>query len=82
MSNPDQKAKHANRIHKKEVKIEKQRKIAKTYGIEEKEPHRYAKHHALDCGNPKCVMCANPRKVFKEKTIQEKKFDSISREEY
>lgn len=73
MSNPDQKAKHASRIHQKEVKVEKQRKIAKNYGIEEKEPHRFAKHHALNCGNPKCMMCSNPRKTFGELTPQEQR---------
>jgi hypothetical protein len=29
----------------------------------------------MNCGNPNCVMCANPRKVFKEKTIQEKRLE-------
>ena len=37
------------------------------------EPHKFAKHHAMNCGNPKCVMCANPRKTFKELTQQEKR---------
>ena len=27
----------------------------------------------MNCGNPKCVMCANPRKTFKELTQQEKR---------
>jgi hypothetical protein len=27
----------------------------------------------MDCGNPKCMMCGNPRKTFKEVTHQEKK---------
>ena len=73
MSNPDHKEKHAKRIHQKEVKVNKQKNIAKAYGIEEKEPHRYAKHHALNCGNPKCIMCANPRKTFGELTAQEQR---------
>ncbi len=33
----------------------------------------FAKHHAVNCGNPKCIMCANPRKTFKELTAQEKR---------
>jgi len=33
------------------------------------------KKHALNCGNPKCLMCGNPRKIFREVTIQEKRFD-------
>jgi hypothetical protein len=52
------------------VHINKQVKIAKTHGIEVKEPHRLVKHHVLDCGVPGCVMCANPRRTWKEKTIQ------------
>jgi len=27
----------------------------------------------LNCGNPKCIMCANPRKTFEELTIQEQR---------
>lgn len=38
------------------------------------QPHRMAKHHALDCGRPNCMVCGNPRRTFKEKTLQEKKF--------
>ena len=51
-------------------------KIAKTHGAEVNiyEAHRFAKHHAMDCGNPECYLCGNPRK-FGEKTIQELKFE-------
>jgi hypothetical protein len=38
-----------------------------------KEPHKFAKHHAMDCGQPDCVMCGNPRKTFNELTTQEKR---------
>jgi hypothetical protein len=38
------------------------------------EPHKFAKHHAMDCGNPKCPVCSNPRKLYKELSIQEKRF--------
>lgn len=68
------KIKHSKRIQQKENYVNKQVKIAKTHGIPVDEPHRFQNHSALTCGNPKCVMCANPRKVFKELTIQEKKF--------
>lgn len=54
----------------------KQAKIAKAHGLQVDTVHYYAKHHAMDCGNPKCVMCGNPRKTWKEKTIQEKRADS------
>lgn len=40
-------------------------------------PHRFHKKNALNCGDPKCVMCMNPRKAFGEKTIQERRFECI-----
>ena len=74
MSTEFDKLKHSKRIHTKETAIKRQTKIAKAYGIEIKEPHKFAKHHALDCGTPGCTMCGNPRKIWKEETIQEKRF--------
>lgn len=80
MSNEFDKIKHSKRLHKEDAAIKKQVKIAKAHGLTDKdlavkEPHRLAKHHALNCGQPGCVMCGNPRKTFKEKTIQEKRFE-------
>jgi hypothetical protein len=74
MSTEQDKLKHSKRIHAKETAVKKQTKIAKAFGIEVKEPHKFAKHHAMDCGTPGCMMCGNPRKVWKEETIQEKRF--------
>jgi hypothetical protein len=74
MSTEEHKLKHSKRIHSRETAIKKQVEIAKSHGIEIKEPHKYAKHHALDCGRPGCMMCGNPRKIWKEETIQEKRF--------
>ena len=74
MSTEEDKLKHSKRIHAKETAIKKQTKIAKANGIDVKEPHKFAKHHAMDCGHPGCIMCGNPRKVCKEETIQEKRF--------
>ena len=73
MSTEEDKFKHSKRLLKDENAVKKQTKIAKTFGVPVKEPHKFAKHHAMNCGNPNCVMCANPRKTFKEKTIQEKR---------
>lgn len=59
--------------------IERQKRIAKQSWNSEhllKQPHRFAKHHATNCGIPRCVMCGNPRRVFGEKTIQEKRFEA------
>jgi len=74
MSDELSKEKHSKRLYQEESAIAKQLKIAKAHGVSIKEPHKLHKHHALDCGNPKCVMCSSPRKIFKEVTIQEKKF--------
>ena len=74
MSSEEFKIKHSKRIHSKEVVVKKQQKIAKAAGIVEKQPHRFFKHHALNCHTPRCIMCGNPRKIWKQETIQEKRF--------
>lgn len=59
---------------KKQLKIAKQHRIADYKSRSEKQPHRLAKHHAMDCGNPECFLCGNPRKTHKDKlTAQEKR---------
>jgi hypothetical protein len=73
MSKEQDKIKHSKRLLKDENVIKKQTRIAKDFGIPVTEPHKFAKHHAMNCGNPKCVMCANPRRTFKELTQQEKR---------
>ncbi len=79
MSKDQDKFKHSKRLHKDQAAIEKQLRIAKSHGIANKvveEPHRLAKHHAMDCGVPNCPMCSNPRhnKTVKDHlTIQEKR---------
>lgn len=78
MSNEQAKFINSQRRHKTDIAIARQVKIAKSHGTynEEniKQPHRLAKHHAMDCGNPKCYLCGNPRKTHKDKlTAQEKK---------
>ena len=74
MSTEEDKLKHSKRIHAKETAVKKQAKIAKAHGIVVKEPHKFVKLHATNCGQPGCPLCANPRKVWKEETIQEKRF--------
>ena len=73
MSKEQDKIKHSKRLLKDENAVKKQTKIAKDFGIPVTEPHKFAKHHAMNRGNPKCFMCSNPRKVFKELTQQEKR---------
>lgn len=75
MSNEEDKYKHSKRLLKDENAVKRQTKIAESYGVEVKDPHKFTKHHAINCGNPKCVLCMNPRKSYHEKTIQEQSFD-------
>jgi predicted RNA-binding Zn-ribbon protein involved in translation (DUF1610 family) len=74
MSKEQDKFKHSKRLQKDENVIKKQIKIAKSAGIDITEPHKFAKHHASDCGNTECYLCGNPRKTHKDKlTVQEKR---------
>ena len=78
MANKFAKFKNSTRRHKTDVAIARQVKIAKSHGTYNlqsiKQPHRLAKHHAMDCGNPKCYLCGNPRKTHKDRlTAQEKR---------
>ena len=73
MSTEQDKYKNSKRRLKDENAVKKQAKIAKEFGVPVSEPHKFAKKHAMNCGNPNCVMCGNPRKTFKELTQQEKR---------
>jgi hypothetical protein len=78
MSNDLAKYLNSRRRFRDETAVKKQVKIAKAHGLTNKdkavkEPHRLAKHHAMDCGQPGCMLCGNPRKIFKERTAQEKR---------
>jgi hypothetical protein len=74
MSTEEDKVKRSKRLHKEECAVVKQVKIAKSHGMDVKEAHKFAKHHAMDCGTPGCAMCGNPRKIHKDKlTAQEKR---------
>jgi len=80
MSTEEDKIKHSKRLLKDENAIKKQMKIAKSHGLDVKEPHKFAKHHAMDCGNPDCALCGNPRHIFKNsRTIQEKSFQQTEK---
>jgi hypothetical protein len=79
MSNDTAKFLNSHRRHKTDVAVARQVRIAKAHGLgfhdmAIKQPHRMAKHHVMDCGQPGCVMCGNPRKTHKDKlTAQEKR---------
>jgi hypothetical protein len=79
MSNDTAKYINSHRRHKNDVAIARQVRIAKQHGLgfhdkAIKEPHRLAKHHVMDCGNPQCPLCGNPRRTHKDTlTAQEKR---------
>ena len=73
MSTDADKFNHSKRLLKDENAIKKQTKIAKQHGNNVDEPHKFSKHHAMDCGNPGCMLCGNPHKTWKELTAQEKR---------
>jgi hypothetical protein len=73
MSHEADKFNHSKRLQKNENAVNKQVKIAKEHGVPIKDPHRLEKHHVMDCGNPKCMLCSNPRRTWNELTIQEKR---------
>jgi len=88
MSKDEDKFKHSKRLHKLWATVKRQLKIAKSIGNTKyiDEPHRLAKHHAADCGQPGCVFCANPRHNTRVKgkdklTVQERRNNQKSTDE-
>lgn len=94
MSREEDKNKHNTRMHRAWRAIKKQLGIIKSnkhFGdasrrIDEAQPHRLAKHHAMDCGQPDCLYCGNPRhnKFNKGKdklTIQERRANQKIKDE-
>jgi hypothetical protein len=74
MSTEEDKIKKSKRLLKDDNAVKKQIKIAKAAGLDVKEPHKFSKHHAMDCGNPQCPLCGNPRRTHKDTlTPQEKR---------
>ena len=71
MSKEEDKIKHSRRLHKDDAAIVKQVKIARAHGVPVEKSHSFAKHHAMDCGQPECMICGNPRTTRGEKTVQE-----------
>jgi hypothetical protein len=71
----DDRNKKAKRLQRTANVIKKQLRIAKAFGMTHllKQPHRLAKHHALDCGNSKCQVCYS-EKIFNKPTLQDRKF--------
>jgi hypothetical protein len=84
MSTENDKQKHSLRLHQKAVRIQRQLQLAKNYAYHKlssgmrnwkylTQPHRNLKKNIFNCGDPRCYMCGNPRKFFKEETMQERR---------
>lgn len=80
MSNEEDKFRNSLRRHNDETKIQRQIDIAKAYHMHQggkwkyiEQPHRNHKKAILNCGDPKCYMCMNPRRADGEESIQERK---------
>lgn len=79
MTHESDKLKAGTRRQRDENAVNRQVRIAKQHGLgfdDEviREPHRLAKHHAMDCGRPGCMLCGNPRHTHKDGlTAQEKR---------
>ena len=73
MSKDEDKIKNSRRRQQDENAVHRQMQIAKSHGMPVAEPHKLAKHHAMNCGDPKCIMCSNPRRTFREITQQERR---------
>jgi hypothetical protein len=86
MSKEEDKIKHGTRLHRAWRAVKRQLGIIKAHKnfgeaskrIDEAQPHRLAKTHAMDCGQAHCTLCGNPRHNKRTKgedklTIQEKR---------
>ena len=74
MSNELARFVNSRRRHKTDVAVARQVKIARAHNSSDvKQPHRLAKRHAMDCGNPQCYLCGNPRKTHKDRLTQQEK---------
>ena len=88
MSKEEDKVKHGNRLQRAWRAIKRQLKIAKSKDHQKyiDQPHRLAKHHAMDCGQTNCTLCGNPRKNKSVKgkdrlTTQERRNNQKSNDE-
>jgi len=84
MSDENTKVKRSTRKHNTHTVIEKRRKLLKEYNMDSnnsvyiRQYHRLAKMNGINCGNPGCFLCINPRK-YGEKTIQELSFEQTEK---
>jgi heterodisulfide reductase subunit C len=81
LSTEQDKFKHSKRLLKDENAVKKQVRIAKEHGVPIKDAHKFVKQHVMNCGNPNCVLCGNPRKIYNQSTLQERRmFQDLDKE--
>lgn len=82
MSTDHDKFVNSQRRHRDQSAIKRQVDIARQHGLGFddtviREPHRLVKRHSMDCGQPNCSLCGNPRRQRGKKkdqlTAQEKR---------
>ena len=85
MTQPTDKSVRGRRIQQKNRHIDRQVRIRQVHGYNpvneapasggqvEPNSHRHHKVSGVTCGNSRCFMCGNPRKFFKERTMQEQR---------
>ena len=73
MSNSRDRIQASRRRLRNENAVKRQTGIAKMHGVPVDQPHKFVKHHAMNCGRPGCMLCSNPRRTFNELTIQEQR---------
>lgn len=79
MTQPTDKSSRGRRIQQKNRHIARQVRIRQAHKFpaintgKVDSPHRYHKTSGVTCGDSHCAMCGNPRKFFKELTMQEKR---------
>lgn len=80
MSDQKSREQRSKRLHDEETKVLKRSKTLKELHVYfpkhpvTEQPHRLHKNTGMNCGNPNCIMCSNPRKIFHERTLQEQSF--------
>lgn len=76
------KATRAQRRHRNRTEVRKQVSIFYFYNekaevLSDKQRGRMVKHKALNCGRSHCHLCVNPRRIFGEVTVAEKRADLV-----
>lgn len=61
----------ADRLSRTARAVKRQLRIAKLHKLTKLTAGKFKKRHAMDCGNSRCMVCGNPRKLWKTIPIKE-----------